>query len=73
MLSKPAQNNQLNFLQPGLREQLSVNHPLYILAGKLDWQVFEDSFKKYYREDFGRLAKPIRLMVALLMLSTSVT
>jgi IS5 family transposase len=68
MLSKPAQNNQLNFLQPGLREQLSPKHPLYILAGKLDWQVFEDSFKKYYREDFGRPAKPIRLMVALLML-----
>jgi hypothetical protein len=45
MLSKPAQNNQLNFLQPGLREQLSPKHPLYILAGKLDWQVFEGSFK----------------------------
>jgi IS5 family transposase len=68
MLSKPAQNGQLNFLQPGLKEQLSSKHPLYILAGQIDWQVFEDAFKKHYREDFGRPAKPIRLMTGLLIL-----
>ncbi len=68
MLSKPENTTQLSFLQPGLSEQLSLKHPLYILAGKINWQLFEDSFKKYYREDFGRPAKPIRLMVALLIL-----
>ena len=68
MLSKPENTTQLSFLQPGLIEQLSLNHPLYILAGKINWQLFEDSFKKHYREDFGRPAKPIRLMVALLIL-----
>ena len=68
MLSKPENTTQLSFLQPGLSEQLSLKHPLYILAGQINWQLFEDSFKKHYREDFGRPAKPIRLMVALLIL-----
>lgn len=68
MLSKPENTTQLSFLQPGLSEQLSLKHPLYILAGKINWQLFEDSFKKHYRKDFGRPAKPIRLMVALLIL-----
>ena len=68
MLNKPIITAQLNFLQPGLKEQLSNKHPLYILAGQIKWSLFEESFKKHYREDFGRPAKPIRLMVGLLML-----
>lgn len=68
MLNKPVTNTQLSFLQPGLKEQLSTKHPLYILADQINWQLFEESFKKHYREDFGRPAKPIRLMVALIML-----
>src|SRR5580704_14725293 len=68
MLNKPIITGQLNFLQPGLKEQLSNKHPLYLLADRINWSLFEESFKKHYREDFGRPAKPIRLMVALLML-----
>lgn len=68
MLNKPINTSQLSFLQPGLREQLSNKHPLYILADVINWDMFEEGFKKHYREDFGRPAKPIRLMVALLML-----
>jgi IS5 family transposase len=68
MLNKPTNTTQLSFLQPGLKEQLSNKHPLYILAGQVNWQLFEDSFKKHYKENFGRPAKPIRLMVALLIL-----
>ncbi|MDP2414315.1 hypothetical protein [Daejeonella sp.] len=41
---------------------------MYILANQINWQLFEDSFRKHYREDFGRPAKPIRLMVALILL-----
>lgn len=68
MLNKPIITTQLSFLQPGLKEQLSNKHPLYILADRINWSLFEEDFKKHYREDFGRPAKPIRLMVALLML-----
>ena len=68
MLNKPKNTAQLGFLQPRLTEQLSNKHPLYILADAINWQLFEDTFRKHYREDFGRPAKPIRLMTALLML-----
>lgn len=68
MLKKPQTTSQLNFLLPGLKEQLSDKHPLYILANQIDWSVFEAAFRIHYREDFGRPAKPIRLMVALLLL-----
>lgn len=68
MLNKPINTGQLSFLQPGLKEQLSNKHPLYILADVINWPLFEESFRKHYREDFGRPAKPIRLMTALLML-----
>src|SRR5450432_2805196 len=68
MLNKPRNTGQLNFLQPGLKEQLSNKHPLYVLADRIKLSLFEESFRKHYKEDFGRPAKSIRLMVALLML-----
>lgn len=68
MLNKPIVTSQLSFLQPGLREQLSNKHPLYVLSDVINWVMFEESFKKHYKENFGRPAKPIRLMTALLML-----
>jgi IS5 family transposase len=67
MLSKKGNNpSQLGFYS-SFEEQLSHRHPLYILANKIDWKVFEEAFKKHYSNE-GRPAKPIRLMVALLML-----
>ena len=67
MLSK----RRTNTSQPGFystfEEQLSHQHPLYILANKIDWKIFEEAFKKHCADE-GRPAKPIRLMVALLML-----
>jgi len=68
MLNKPVITSQLSFLQPGLKEQLSNKHPLYILADVINWAMFDEHFKKHYKENFGRPAKPIRLMTAMLML-----
>lgn len=48
-------------------EQLSHRHPLYILANQINWGIFEDAFAPLYSQE-GRPAKPIRLMVSLLML-----
>jgi len=48
-------------------EQLSRRHPLYILANQINWRIFEEAFALLYSEE-GRPAKPIRLMVSLLML-----
>lgn len=49
-------------------EQLDHQHPLYILANKINWQQFEDAFAKHYSQKMGAPAKPIRLMVSLLVL-----
>jgi len=49
-------------------EQLDQQHPLYILANKINWRQFEDAFAKHYSQKMGAPAKPIRLMVSLLIL-----
>ncbi len=46
---------------------LDSNDPLVALADTINWEAFDDSFEKYY-SDNGRPAKPIRLMVGLLIL-----
>jgi transposase, IS5 family len=67
MLSTPKHTPQLGFFH-GLADQLDQKHPLYQLANKINWPFFEDSFKKHYSEKMGKPAKPIRLMVSLLIL-----
>jgi len=46
---------------------LDSNDPLVALADTINWAQFNDSFEKYY-SDNGRPAKPIRLMVGILLL-----
>jgi transposase, IS5 family len=67
MLSKPVKSPQISFI-PSLEEQLNREHPLYLLANKIDWAVFETAFSKHYSAKMGKPAKPIRLMVSLLIL-----
>jgi IS5 family transposase len=66
MLSQKQNSAQSGFYST-FEEQLSHEHPLYILANKIDWNIFEEAFAKKY-SDQGRPAKPIRLMVSLLIL-----
>jgi IS5 family transposase len=65
-MSKPKNKNQLSFYNT-FEEQLNHHHPLYILAHQIQWDVFEQAFAQYYSDE-GRPAKPIRLMVSLLIL-----
>ena len=67
MLAKKKNSAQLGFFST-FRDQLNQKHPLFVLAGQIDWQSFEDAFAPLYCPDNGRPAKPIRLMVGLLML-----
>ena len=46
---------------------LDSNDPLIALADTINWEQFDESFEKYY-SDNGRPAKPIRLMVGILIL-----
>ena len=46
---------------------LDSNDPLIALADTINWETFNEAFAKYYSNE-GRPAKPIRLMVGLLIL-----
>jgi IS5 family transposase len=67
MLAKKKTTNQSSFFFT-LEDTLSSKHPLYILANQVDWNQFEEAFSSLYCLDNGRPAKPIRLMVGLLIL-----
>ena len=60
-------DRQRSFLCPDLIDQLDPRHHLLGLAKAIPWQVFEDSFRPLYAAS-GRPAKPVRLMVGLLIL-----
>ena len=49
-------------------EQLNHHHPLYKLSLAIRWHIFDDAFSKHYSVTHGKPAKPIRRMVALLIL-----
>ncbi len=67
MKGKGPDKGQLSLFQQRLKEQLNPKHPLYRLAEAIPWEYFEKEFEKLY-SDKGRPAKPIRLMVGLLIL-----
>jgi transposase, IS5 family len=60
-------SNQLQFLAPSLREMLDPKEPLYRLPETIGWKKIEAELSPLYA-DFGRPAKPIRLMVGLNLL-----
>ena len=67
MLSTKKHTPQLGLFH-GLSDQLDQKHPLYQLANKISCPIFDDAFRKNYSEKMGKPAKPIRLMVSLLIL-----
>ena len=52
----------------GLGDSLNQKHPLYLLANAINWTLFDDTIKDHYNQRMGAPAKPIRLMVSLLIL-----
>lgn len=67
MLNKPKDQTQ-GSLFFSLESTLNHKHPLFILSHKVDWDMFDKAFSPLYCPDNGRPAKPIRLMVSLLIL-----
>ncbi len=67
MYTKPSRSYHTSMFF-SLEDTLNPRHPLYQLANKIDWQRFEDAFSPLYCADNGRPAKPIRLMVGLILL-----
>ena len=67
MLKKPEPSGQLSFFY-SLTDQIDTKQPLIRLSKSINWSVFEDAFSKHYSSKMGKPAKPIRLMVSLLIL-----
>jgi IS5 family transposase len=67
LLPRSPKNTQPNLFHNQLRDMLDSHDPIVALADTINWAQFDDSFEKYY-SDNGRPAKPIRLMVGLLIL-----
>lgn len=67
MHAKASAAQQSSFLLPTLAEQLDPRQPLKKLADTLPWEKFEQAFGALYSVE-GRPAKPVRLMVGLLLL-----
>jgi IS5 family transposase len=67
MLAKQKDTAQMGFYST-FEEQLNHSHSLYKLSGVIRWSVFEEAFSKHYSPTQGKPAKPIRLMVSLLIL-----
>ncbi len=66
-LKTPAKHTQGHLLYPDLVDQINPKDPLLLLAKVIPWGVLEDEFASLYSKT-GRPAKPIRLMVGLLLL-----
>jgi len=67
MLPQQPVDNQLNLFHSPLSQMLDMHDPLIALADEIDWKIFDNAFSKYYSKE-GRPAKPIRLMVGILLL-----
>ncbi len=55
MLSTKKHSPQLGLFS-GLSDQLDQKHPLYLLANKIKWSIFEEAFKVHYSEKMGKPA-----------------
>ena len=60
-----ADGDQLLLFQAHFDQILNPNHPLVVLAQKINWQRFDVAFADCYCSDMGAPAKAIRLMVGL--------
>jgi len=67
MLAKPKFTNQIGLFN-AIESLIDQQHPLFKLANVIEWGAFDESFKKHYSEKMGKPAKPVRLMVSLLIL-----
>lgn len=67
MIGKSPDQKQKHLFLPTLTEFINPTHELYLLAEKIDWKLFEQEFAPLY-SNVGQPAKPIRLMVGLLIL-----
>lgn len=66
MKPKPrSKSSQFDLFQAQFEQLLNHDHPLFILAHKIDWKRFDVALEGCYCPDIGAPAKSIRLLVGL--------
>jgi transposase, IS5 family len=68
MIKRENSKDQDRLFYQRLSEMIDLKDELCQLSEIIPWHKFDEEFTKYYRPDFGRPAKRIRLMVSLLLL-----
>lgn len=68
MLISSSTGHQTNLFGTDLLQQLDPSDPLLRLANAIPWLELDQAFARHYTQGLGRPAKPIRLMVGLLIL-----
>lgn len=61
MLAKQKNTAQIGFYST-FEELFNHSHPLYLLANKIDSNVFEEAFKKHYSATQGKPTKPLLIL-----------
>ncbi len=67
MKGKAPDQSELNLFEPSLRQVVSKDNPLRVLAESFPWSEIDAEYSKLY-SDRGAPAKPVRLMAGLLVL-----
>lgn len=62
--SRP-ESSQLQLFQAQFEQLLNHDHPLFVLAGQIDWNRFNTTLAGCYNPDQGAPAKAVRLLVGL--------
>ena len=67
---KPSKTNhqQGRLFEQRLSDQLNPKNELHVLADIINWKALEDEFKSMFVGDAGAPAKPVRLMVGMILL-----
>lgn len=68
MLPKRNSQAQGRLFEQRLSSLLNPSHELYLLSKLIDWEQYEKEFAGYFVENVGAPAKPVRLIVGILML-----
>jgi IS5 family transposase len=68
MKPKQIDNSQGRLFQQRLSTQLNPSHELYKLSKVIDWDFFEKEFSGLFVDSTGASAKPVRLIVGMIML-----
>jgi transposase, IS5 family len=67
-MSRPRDERQKELFRPALDQIIDLQHPLVLLAGKIDWSFIDGRFRSVCREGPGQPPLPTRLVAGLFIL-----